>query len=218
MRRTPLNGPWLEQVIFALDRWLRQRQAIYEYTCNPTCLFRIQRGCATERLLLADGTEICSHDPVLNIHLWNEHMPVMGDRGPTLAWARELSCGLDTSLRELALHLGRRPDLKDIRALRADMRLSSSKQMRQLARISGRYGFERLVTYEVRPWACLREFGENILLLLLVLATNPVALRSAAFWREHAVIHLSRAILEARYGLPSSQPVSIDHRLTFATR
>jgi hypothetical protein len=83
-------------------------------------------------------------------------------------------------------------------ALRADMRLGTAAQCRQLTRIAMHLGFEAAAG---RPDSrVLRRFGETILMLLLVFAANPVALRSDVFWRDHALFYLSRPALERRYG------------------
>jgi hypothetical protein len=42
--------------------------------------------------------------------------------------------------------------------------------------------------------------AENLFICLLVLATNPVALRAPVLRRHHKLVYLSRAVLETRYG------------------
>lgn len=192
------GGALIEHAVFGLDRWLRRRHGVYEYTTDPACLFRVNRGEADQTLTLTDGTRIRPGDPILNLHLWNEHMLVMPPDGPTVGWARQTQRAIDTSLRELAHWLGRQADHADIAALRADMRLGTVGQSQQLVRIAGRYGFES-AAFRAETGS-LRQLGENILLYLLVLAANPAARRTDVFWRDHALVYLSRASLERRYG------------------
>jgi len=194
---------WLENAVFGLDRWLRRRQGVFEYTDDPACIFRIQRTQAVERVALSDSVRVEPGDPVLNLHLWNEHIPLMGHDGATVAWGRQLSRSIHASLRQLAAYLEANSDLDDITALRADMLLGTAEQSAQLARLSGRYGFE--ATAEPVPagyWhsGSLHRFGENILMFLLVLATNPVAVGTPVLRRDHKLVYLSRAALERRYG------------------
>jgi hypothetical protein len=191
------HSAWLEQAVFGLDRWLRQRQGVLEYSDNPDCVFRIQRAEAETPVVLSDGTRIAAGDAVLNIHLWNEQFPSMGPDGATMRWARAVAGGIDLSLRELAQHLRRTPELDGVVALRADMRLGTAERSSQLARISSRYGFEPGCVAE-EPRA-LQRLGENIFLVLLVLATNPVTLRAPVLWRDHTLVYLSRSSLERRY-------------------
>src|SRR5262249_61089430 len=54
-------------------------------------------------------------DRVIDLHLWNEHVPLMPKQGATIAWARRMCFCIEVSLRELAKHLMARPELDDIR-------------------------------------------------------------------------------------------------------
>jgi hypothetical protein len=195
---TVSGGALLEQAVFGLDRWLRRRQGVYEYTADPACLFRINQGEAEQTLTLADGTRLRPGDPILNLHLWNEHMLPMPAQGPTIGWARQTHRAVDCSLRELARWLVQQPDLDEIAALRADMRIGTADQTQQLVRITARYGFES-AAIRVETGS-LRQLAENILMCLLVLAANPAAIRTDVLWRDHALVYLSRAALERRFG------------------
>jgi hypothetical protein len=196
---TVTSGALIEHAVFGLDRWLRRWHGVYEYTDNPACIFRVNRASADADLLLSDGSHIRPGDPILNLHLWNEHIQPMPLSGPTVAWAQRLSRAIDLSLRELARSLAGRHDLDDIAALRADMRVGTAEQTRQLARIAGRYGFEAAAFQA--DTGSLRQLGENIMIYLLVLAANPVAVRADVLWRrDHALVYLSRVALERRYG------------------
>jgi len=188
-----------EQWVFSLDRWLRRWHGVYEFTAHRDCLFRAERCLAEESLLLCDGVRVRRGDPLLKVHLWNEHMPAMGQDGPTIAWARRASRAVDTSLRELARHVSQSGDLDAVVAVCADMRLATAKQSAQLARIVSRYGFEPAKNSRVGRPGLLRRIGENILMVLLVLATNPIAFRAAVLRRDHARVVISRAKLLRLY-------------------
>lgn len=187
-----------EQWVFSLDRWLRRWHGVYEFTAHRECLFRAERCCAEETLRLCDGVRVRRGDPLLRLHLWNEHMPVMGPDGPTLAWARRASRAVETSLRELARHLTH-SDFDPVVAVCADMRLATARQSAQLARIVSRFGFEAEKDSRIGRPGRLRLFGENILMVLLVLATNPIAFRAAVLRRDHARVIISRARLLRLY-------------------
>lgn len=92
------------QAVFALDRWLRRRQGSYEFSTRTRsdCLFRIEPRTADRRIVLSDGACACAGDPLIKLHLWNEHIPRMDRRGPTVGWARHISRAVDSSLAELA--------------------------------------------------------------------------------------------------------------------
>ncbi|HEY1890633.1 MAG TPA: hypothetical protein VGG63_09505 [Steroidobacteraceae bacterium] len=184
-----------EQWVFSLDRWLRRWHGVYEFTTHRDCIFRAERSLAEESLLLADGARVRRGDPVLKVHLWNEHMPAMGREGPTIAWARRANRALATSLRELARHVAQCSDLDAVSAVSADMRLAPAKQNAQVARIMARYGFEAAKDSRVGRPGPLRRIGENLLMMLLVMATNPIAFRAAVLRRDHARVIISRAKL-----------------------
>ncbi len=188
-----------EQWVFSLDRWLRRWHGVYEFTAHRDCLFRAQRCLAEENLLLSDGVRVRRGDPLLKVHLWNEHMPVMGQGGPTVAWARRASRAIDASLRELARHVAQSGDPDAAVAVCADMRLATAKQSAQLARIVSRYGFEAAKDSRAGRPGFLRRIGENILMMMLVLATNPIAFRAAVLRRDHARVVISRAKLLRLY-------------------
>jgi hypothetical protein len=192
---------WIVRAILALDRELRKRQGIYEYTQHTSCLFRTERWRADQTLYLDDGTRICRGDPILKLHLWNEHIPHMRRDGASVGWARRTTRAMEISLRELARHLNERSQLH-FAAICADMRLGSATESQRLSRIVARYGFETHPNTDQRP-SFFHRFGEIILMCLLVLATNPVALRGSTLRRDYVRIYLSRAALERRYGASS---------------
>ncbi|MGH8295130.1 MAG: YkoP family protein [Steroidobacteraceae bacterium] len=191
-----------EQWVFSLDRWLRRWHGVYEFTAHRECLFRAERCLAEESLLLSDGVRVRRGDPLLKVHLWNEHMPLMGQDGPTVAWARRTSRAIETSLRELARHVAQCSDLDAVVAVCADMRLATARRSAQLARIVSRYGFEPAAkdSRVGRP-GLMRLIGENILMGLLVLATNPIAFRAAILRRDHVRVIISPAKLLRLYRL-----------------
>lgn len=188
-----------EQWVWSLDRWLRRWHGIYEFTAHRDCLFRVERGLAEASVLLSDGARVRCGDPILKIHLWNEHMPVMRADGPTIAWARRASRAIETSLRELARHVAQCRELDPVVAVCADMRLAPTKQCAQLTRIVARYGFEAAKDSRVGRPGLLRLIGENILMVMLVLATNPIAFRAGVLRRGHARVIISRATLLRLY-------------------
>ncbi|MGH8217121.1 MAG: YkoP family protein [Steroidobacteraceae bacterium] len=189
---------WVDWVL-KLDGWLRRRQGIYEFTTLRRCLLRAEIGRSDRALTLSDGTRLEAGDPVLILHLWNEHIPPMGPAGPTVAWARQISRAAHISLRELARHLQQRSELDDVVAICGDMHLGSSRQAARFTRLVSRYGFETIDEDEADVSGTLHRFGRTILILLLVAATNPVALRSAIFRRFHRRVLISRSVLARRY-------------------
>lgn len=193
------GSAWVEHAVLWLDRLLRRRYGIYEFTAHPECMFRVERAQADQTLTLSDGTHIRLGDPILKLHLWNEHMPPIGPNGPTVAWGRRAQRVAERSLNLLAIYL-RQGELSDVVAICADVRLSTARKRNQLAHITARLGFEAVDDPKVGRPGALRGLGENILVFLLVLATNPLALRGSVLLRDHQRVCMSSIGLERRYG------------------
>jgi hypothetical protein len=189
---------WLQSAVFALDRRIRDKLGVYEYTVHPECLFRLQLVHVEDRLVLADGTAVAPGSRALALHLWNERIPVMGPVGPTLAWARKIDRAIHASLHELACYLAGQPSLRDVAAICGDMPVRGIVQAKQLARIMARYGFEAAVGTADRR-SLIHRFGDAVLVLMLVWATNPCAVRSALHRYCNIRLFVSRAALERRY-------------------
>jgi hypothetical protein len=192
------GSSWLQTVVFALDRRIRRHIGVFEYSVHPECLFRLQVVCLDDSLALADGTSVRAGSRVLVLHLWNEQMPVIGRTGPSLAWGRKADRAVDTSLRELTCYLAAHPHLRDIAVICGNMPVIGSEQAEQFARILSRYGFEGGVDATDRR-GLIHRFGDAVLVLMLVLAANPRAVRSAVLRCCNMRVFVSRAALERRY-------------------
>jgi hypothetical protein len=171
---------------------------VYEYSVHPQCLFRLQVVRLDDPLVLADGTSVRSGSRALVLHLWNEQMPVIGRTGPSLAWARKADRAMDVSLRELACYLAAQPHLGDIAVICGSMPVIGCRQAEQFARILARYGFEAAVDDADRR-GLLHRLGDAVLVLMLVLAANPRAVRSSLLRCCNMRIFVSRVALERRY-------------------
>lgn len=77
--------------------------------------------------------------------------------------------------------------------------LATATHSAQLVRIVSRYGFEAAKDSRVGRPGLLRFIGENILMVLLILATNPTAFRAEVLRRGHARVIISRAKLLRLY-------------------
>lgn len=188
---------WLGGAVFGLDRWLRRWHGIFEFTGKDVCLFRLQSGRAEEKVMLSDGLEIKRTAPVLDLHLWNEHVPLMNGQGATVRWARRFNQALNFSLCELSRFLAEHPEFDDIVAIRGDLRFTLGSQDDQLARISERYGFERGAVTESK--CALPRIGENIPMSLLALAINPRTAYKSIFRRGRQLAYPLRGNSEKRY-------------------
>jgi hypothetical protein len=187
----------LAGILFAFDAWQRRRQAVFEYTDDPACIFRLDISPARRPVVLRDGTCIRPGDRIARLHYWNEQIPAMPEDGPTIGWARRMQRAIAISLQDLARYLATRRDLDDIALICADVPSATKAQSGQLARIMAHYGFETIVEAEaLPPGERLHRFGENILISLIVLAHNAGALRADTLARVRVPIYLSLSKLE----------------------
>ena len=203
------SHPWLAKALFTLDERLRRRQAVFEYTQHPSCIFRLQITRAQRPRLLRDGACVQAGDRVARLHFWNEHVPPVPSGGATIAWARRMQRAIAEALRELARFIADRPDLADIGLICADVPNGVAAQREKLARIMGYYGFDAIIEPEhLSIVERLQRLGENILISLVVLAQNAAALRADTLNRARLPIYLSRRALLARFGAsaPTGSP------------
>lgn len=191
---------WLRRLVEALDRSLRNRQGVREYSDSEGCIFRLQIIASREDVRLSDGTAVRLGDRVIDLHLWNERVPPIPASGATLVWARRIGHCVDISLRELARYLAGRTDLEDVRAIRGNMSLGSVARGDQIAHLAEHYGFERIPTSDsISLWQRMHRLGENMLISMLVLA-HDAPLRTDTLLRDRILTYLSRRTLERRYG------------------
>ncbi len=199
----PIERRWraiLAPLVDALDRHLRSKLKVVEYSRSRDCLFRLQIIESDDEFLLKDGTLVRAGDRLIDLHFWNEQMPAMPEAGPTLAFARRIERCLDVSLSELARYLACRDDLTDIRAIRGNMSLGASHRSEQIARLAAKYGFENFARRKPLSFGeRLHRLGENILITMLVIRRNPGAIRPDTLLRDRTLTYLSRRTLEERY-------------------
>jgi hypothetical protein len=199
-KRAAYSHPWLAGALSALDLRLRRRLAVFEYSNDPSCVFRLDITRARQTLVLRDGTRIRRGQRIARLHFWSEQLPPMPKNGPTIGWARRMQRAMALSFRDLARYIASRPDLGDIAAIWGVAPSGTSAQSGQLARIMARFGFEALIEPEhLGLRERLHRFGENILISLVVFARNAGALRTDTLNRARLSIYMSRRVLEKEF-------------------
>jgi hypothetical protein len=197
---TSQSRPILHLLVFGIDSWLRRWKDVKEFSEHPQCIFRIGVGTLDRDVQLGDGTCARSGDRVIDLHLWNEHIPKWPAKGASIAWAVQMRRCVDLSLRELAKHICNDAQLEDISVIRAIAVFGVPEKCAQLSRLCSRLGFQILdENEEVGLVEQVHRFGENILVSLLVLAVNRPTVRSDTLRRTRVKIYLSRKRLLRRF-------------------
>ena len=192
---------WIGQTALRIDDGLRIRNNVCEYSNDPQCVFRIQITEARQDIDFADGAAVRTGDRLISLHLWNEHIPLIPSHGATFAWGRRMARSMDVSLRQLAAFMSLRPEFDGVVAIRGNMAESTAQTAAQLLRIMQHFGFETVPGEPAVSWRQkLHQFGENILVLLLLLAVNPAAARTSVLSRVRFEVLLSRGSFNKRYG------------------
>ncbi len=144
----------MDVIIKEFDRFLRWAEGVYEYCDQPHCLLRLKRSYAKRTIVLTDKL-IEKGAPILELHLWNEHIPQMPKNGPDLSWALLTKNWLIDSFRSLGTLLMQDVSYSDIEALSGVTVLAVDPQSSQPINLFKRLGFE-VYPYSNR----LGRFGE----------------------------------------------------------
>jgi hypothetical protein len=174
----------MRSLTLVIDYLLRKRSGLFTFYEEESCLLRIQLTKAPHPVVFAHTT-IATGAPVLELHLWNEHVPPIPPEGPNLAWAAHFQRLFVASLRLLA------------RRMRSDSRLAGVRAVGGVTGVlayggheSGERTIERLgftvVAYR-NPLGRFGEYWENLYAWWLMDAYNPGSLKS------RRLLHLRRS-------------------------
>ncbi len=168
-RRSP---DLLSRLVFAIDRYMRRRLRIWEFSDDPDCILRVGLTRSRWEVTLNDGTVIRRGETIGMIHAWNERVPPIPPTGADMAWARELRRRLIRSLQLLAQATQEDPRLQSIRGFGGAGVLRFSPA---ILRLLERLGLE---IYELPPQSLrdrLEEQGSRVWTWLMRRAFNPVS-------------------------------------------
>ena len=184
----------------SIDFLLRRAQGVREFSQREGCILRLSLGRAGMGQALSDGTVIRAGDPVGQIHLWNERLPLMGRAGADLAWARAFRFQFARSLEELAAYVAHEPSLAEVKAVYGEMAftLADLEMARRFAQQMGFDFLERPGAASARGrWA---QFWDNLYTLMLIWTYNPASLRGKALGQlRRYQLWISREKLLAHY-------------------
>ena len=207
-RTAGAEGRWSlpHRLIRRLDAALRRFYGIYEFSDRPDCLLRVAVSRSERDVRLADGREVKRGAEILELHLWNEHLPKLEALGVGLGRLNALRGLISASLCELADHLAAEPALGRVEAVRARAALVSRSRTLKLLVVARTYGFETADHVAGESlWRRFHAFCENFLICALTWTFNPAALRGNRLLRTRCELWASRDAFIARYGPGSSE-------------
>jgi hypothetical protein len=190
--------------VVQLDDHLSRQQHYREFTTDPRCILRYAPLASPTSVCLSDGIRIGAGELILDLHLWNPHIPPVPKGGPNLAWARRTRARFHYSLQELACVVAEDPDLREARACRARMNCAGQGYSgKSLSHLIERFGFEDVNEGRASIGETIHNAFENILIAALIWAYNPEALRRDKLLRKRRPVWISRERLLQRYGRQS---------------
>ena len=145
--------------VSAIDRYLRKKLDIIEFSDDPDCLYRI-RFCSAYRDLSLPDTVVRQGEPVAEIHLWNEHLPPMGEAGLGLEWGvrmRRMAMRTHQLMAEQLLH---NPVWADVRAVGATTAMFPAVAGSHRERTLARFGY--IVIAHQNPEGAAAEFWQRV--------------------------------------------------------
>ena len=168
----------MRSVIKRFDRFLRRRLEILEFTQDPECLLRL-RLIHARREVRFDDHIIRLGAPLLELHLWNERLPIATLGGAGLAYGVDARRLMLKSLRLVAQELSCNPQLSGALAVYGLTGLIDAGATTGGEKLAQRLGF-CLLPYQP-PLGRFGEFLEYVYARALVWAYNPAGLRSLRF-------------------------------------
>ncbi len=164
----------LRAIIRRFDNWLSQVEGVEPFTDDAQCILRIQIGQVNHDLTFPDQT-IRSGTKALFIHFWNEHMPIIPDEGPDLAYGLKLQRLTVYSMKLIARHIQQNQSFDEIQAVGGITTFISRE-----AADGGRATFQHL-GFTIFPYhrteGAFGEFWENFYTWWVMWTYNPVSAR-----------------------------------------
>ena len=192
----PMSVLGLDWTTRRIDALLRRRMGIVEFTHDPDCVLRIAREPARRALTLSDGVAVRAGDPIVQIHFWNERLPLLPTEGLNAAWTGQMKRRIRYSFQMLADHTEREPWLRDVVAIVAMPTYPRRAGAAQLTRTLTLFGFDAVSYAPGAVYATL----DSLLALGMNLAFNPAGIRRHGLTYGRIEVWMSRQKLIGRYG------------------
>jgi hypothetical protein len=181
--RTDQRAVTMRALIRHFDTLVRRANGVLEFCDDEECLLRLQVARAPRTLHL-EGQVVEAGEPVLILHLWNEHIPPLPQTGPDLAWAVRGYRMFIRSLCAVARQMQNDPRLAGVRAVGGVTVLFGPAGNSDKASLVQRLGFSVMPYHG--PLGRFGEFWENFYSWWIMWTFNAASLQ------HRRLVHLRR--------------------------
>lgn len=182
----------LRRAISGIDGYLSYCCGVKPFSRDERCLLRYAATSSPGVIRLSDGTVLAPGDLVIDLHLWNEHIPPVPKQGPDLAWARLVAQWMKHSVALLAEAVETHPELCGAKAVRAKTNFVGwGGHSESMSRLIERFGFEDVDEGASSIPERVHDAFENILIGALTWTHNPEALRCTKLIRQRRPVWMS---------------------------
>jgi hypothetical protein len=199
MSETDSASTLFARLVSAADAISRKVQGIEEFDGDTACLLRIGFRRARHRFVL--GADVIEPpDRVIELHLWNEHVPRPQGR-PNLGWIAAGRRQFERSLQSLADHLRAERRFDDVRAVVMTPALAGHDAERHVRRMQTLLGQDWTTVAMRRSLPqLLHQFIDDLWLWFLTKSFVPNGMPRARFFRRRQEFWISRERFLALYG------------------
>ncbi len=174
----------MRAVIRGFDRFLRWARGVFEFCDDPECILRLRLTRTPHELHLPGGI-VGKGEPMLELHLWNEHLPLPPAGAPDLAWAVRIGRMWVQSLHRVGRYMRDDPRVSGVRVIGGVTVLLFFGGHSGGVRLMERSGFT--VVPHRNPLGRFGEFWQNVYAWGLMWAFNPASVRG------RRLVHLRQA-------------------------
>jgi len=189
----------LRLIIRRFDNWLSHVEGVEPFTDDPRCVLRIQIV-QLDRDISFPNQTVHAGSKALSIHFWNEHMPLIPDEGPDLAYGLNLQRRIVYSLKLIAKHMQEHSSLNDIQIIGGITTFVSREEAD-----GGRKSFEHMdftIFLHHRPLGAFGEFWENFYGWWVMWTYNPVSSRYRKMLKmQHTEFWMTREKFLEKFGI-----------------
>jgi hypothetical protein len=187
----------------SIDAILVRVYGVQTFADDPECILRITSHLQTlqRSVNLPDGTQLEAGTSVIEIHFWNEHLPVIEGAGADMLWGRQFGRRLSHSLVLLERYAAGHPALADFGAVHGRLGFIQESEVGFFKRLAARFG----LLLELQSAAGLRfwkgAFWAGLYSWWLMWTFNPGTLQNKRF-RDVALsdLWITRETMLGRYG------------------